>query len=77
MSFVALANWHAYCVITYELICNALCILCTMFRVLRSIFRAFAFYVLCLFLIATSFLVNKDELWRWPRMQILSGAVET
>jgi len=25
------------------------------------IYRAFAFYVLCLFLIATSFLVNKDE----------------
>ena len=30
------------------------------------IFRAFAFYVLCLFLIATSFLVNKDEyIFEW------------
>ena len=30
MSFVALANWHAYCVINYELMCRTLCTLCTM-----------------------------------------------
>ena len=30
-SFVALVNWHAYCVVTYELICRTVCSLCTMF----------------------------------------------
>ena len=38
MSSVALANWHAYCVITYELICSTLCILCIMFCVFMFVF---------------------------------------
>ena len=71
MSFVALANWHAYCIITYELICSTLCTLCTMFCVFVFDFCAF---VLSSCLIATNFLMNKI-LGSWCTVIYLKWAI--